>query len=189
MMSAAIRGNVVRYLSLIATAAVLFLPETVDAARLNDENVQNIIPQQLATFAKTRGAVAIELDAGTAKRELDIKHKAEEYLAALSASLMKSGAFSRVTDRDNADYLLEVVVTSVGMAGVAKIEMDLNTTWRLTDLKVQRAVWADVVGSNFLTTAREAFAGAKRVRLTQEGVFRENIRLGLEQLARAELEQ
>jgi hypothetical protein len=43
--------------------------------------------------------------------------------------------------------------------------------------------------SNFLPTAREAFAGAKRVRLTQEGVFRENIRLGLEQLARAELEQ
>ena len=175
-----------RCLALIV-ASFLAVPG-VEAARLDEENVANIMPNELPSFAQTRGAVAIVIDAEEAKRVLDIKHKGDEYVAALSASLLKSGAFSQVADRGDADYLLEVIVTSVAMAGVAKIQIDLNTTWRLTDLATRRAVWGDVVGSSAVTTAKEAFKGAKRAQLTQEGAFRENIRLGLAQLAKAEID-
>ena len=59
----------------------------------------------------------------------------------------------------------------------------MNTKWELIDLQRQVPVWIDLVSSRFTATLSDAFAGATRCRLAYEGVLKENIRNGINQLS------
>ena len=174
----------------VATILLSMLSVASEAARPSQESIDNMIPTNLATVAGRQGTLAIVLDDGGSKqitKLLNSERKHEEYVQALGVAIVRSGVFKEVTPRDDGNYRLEIVVTSVGVVYGIGYQLNLNTTWRLTDVKANRVVWTDVVGSTFNTTIHDAASGAKRVRLTQEGVFRENIRLGIAELAKLEV--
>ena len=109
-----------------------------------------------------------------------------EIKKALKESLAKSGVFSRVSQSSDSDYLLKMEIVSVPVSATFLTgEAALYATWTLTDLKSNTDVWQEVVRSESKTPPNICLGNYIRTRGMFEGVIKENIRLGINQLSEA----
>ena len=145
----------------------------------------NMVPDSYDILHRLDGSVTVEVDRSKAYRHFLRRVPDGEIKKALEVSLTKSGVFSRVSQSSDADYLLKVEITSVGIFWGLNFKAALNTTWKLTDLRTNTDVWEDFVRSESRAPSNICLGGEVRVRRTYEGVIKENIRLGINQLSEA----
>jgi hypothetical protein len=99
---------------------------------------------------------------------------------ALRDSLVESGVFSGVVALGDADYRLDVVLgDGRGLEG-----RELTVLWSLSRVDGRETVWQELVTSEGRS---HHFVGVVRARRGLELAARENIRLGIEKLSRADL--
>lgn len=111
----------------------------------------------------------------------------ENLVQALSDTVSASGIFAGL-DADNPSHLLEVVITRTSKPAVGfsfLIEMDAD--WKLFLLSDKSLVWSETINSTYKGGGEGGFVGMNRFRVATEGAARENIRMGIEALQKAEL--
>ena len=106
---------------------------------------------------------------------------------AVAASIEKTKTFSRVIKGAGADYQLTVTLMSFdmpsfGMSFTCKTEM----AWSLKRADGS-AAWQEVIKSEGMATAGEAFAGTERAKMAIERSIRENIAQGLARISNQNL--
>jgi hypothetical protein len=107
---------------------------------------------------------------------------------AVSQSIQKSGLFATVLKTPDANYLLEVTkVQSDEPAFGFNMTVDLVTRWVLKKSGSNEVVFQGNVSSTYTAKMGEAFAGAKRLRLANEGAAKANIKEGLRRLSQLKL--
>lgn len=103
-----------------------------------------------------------------------------QFEQALRDSLVDSGVFSAVVEIDAADYRLDVVLgDDRGIEG-----REINVLWSVSRVATRETVWQELVTSKGKSFH---FVGVVRVRRSIEMAAKENIRLGVEKLASADL--
>jgi hypothetical protein len=142
-----------------------------------------MVPESFDLLMHFNKTVHVVVD--TAKASSHFKHMVEdaEFKNAIEQSLRKAKLFEDVKASGGSDYQLRVTVTSVGNFWGLDARVAVNTTWEVIDLQRQAPVWKDVVLSEFTATIGDALGGAKRVKLAYEGVLKDNIRKGINQLS------
>lgn len=107
---------------------------------------------------------------------------------AVSQSIQKSGLFATVLKTPDANYLLEITkVRSDEPALGFNMTVDLVTRWVLKKRDSNEVIFQGNVSTTHTATMGEAFAGAKRLRLANEGAARANIKEGLRRLSQLKL--
>lgn len=174
-------------LSLTAVARRLVAPILFVAAALlggcaiTPSTPQSLVPPTVESPVKHPQTVSVTA-AGT------VSHVSSETLAeALAASIDKHKTFSRVIKGAGADYLLAVVLISgqypnFGASFTVKIDM----AWSLKRAD-GTVVWQEVIKSEGLAGATEAFAGSERIRMAGERAVLNNIAQGLSKISQLKL--
>lgn len=99
-----------------------------------------------------------------------------EFAEAIKTSISQSGLFARIA-ADAADYDLAVEIVRVDLPLMGfSMTVSMEATWRLMRRGDSNPVWQKAVMSTFTAKAGEAFVGATRVRLANEGAARNNIK-------------
>lgn len=142
---------------------------------------QSLVPATVDSATKHPQTVSVAA-AGT------VSHVSPETLAeALTASINKHKTFSRVIQGAGANYLLAVVLVNgdypkFGASFTVKIDM----AWSLKRAD-GTVVWQEVIKSEGLAGAGEAFAGSERIRMAGERAVLNNIAQGLGKISKLKL--
>jgi hypothetical protein len=112
----------------------------------------------------------------------------EDLAGAIEESILNAGLFSSVVKGDGADYKLSVYLISMSkpMFGFS-FTVDMEMSWSLVNTKTGEAVMRESVKSSHTATAGEAFAAVTRIRIAVEGAAEDNIRQGLQKIAKLSL--
>ncbi|MEN8803532.1 MAG: hypothetical protein ABF297_16295, partial [Thiogranum sp.] len=108
----------------------------------------------------------------------------EDLADAIEESIMNTGLFSSVIKGDGADYKLSVSLISMSkpMFGFA-FTIDMEMAWSLVNGRTGDVVMRESIKSSHTSSAGEAFAATKRIRLAVEGATQDNIRQGLQKIS------
>jgi hypothetical protein len=113
----------------------------------------------------------------------------EDFRAAIIQAIRDSQVFAGVEEGDRGAYSLHVHILKLDQPFFgASMTVKMETAWRLVRAGSDEAILEADIASSHTTGASEAFVGATRVRLANEGAARENIRIGIERLSRAHVE-
>ena len=172
--------NPFRILSGIALAAATFgMSGCLSVSKSADmvANVSNIVNKHPESLSVSVSSIRPPNIANT-----DILSTAE-FTEAIKTSILQSGVFARTAATGAADYDLgvEIVRVDLPMMGFS-MTVTMEATWRLMRRGDQKPVWQKAIMSTFTARASEAFAGATRVRLANEGAARENIKDAITQM-------
>jgi len=112
-----------------------------------------------------------------------------DFRTALAESLRKAGIFQPVETGGSAPYCLKVRLEYLDQPMMGfDMTVSLRADWTLTQVPGDRVLWHDRIGSSYTATVGQAFSGATRLRKATEGAARQNIELGLAQLAQLKLD-
>ena len=134
-------------------------------------------------------SVSIITQGGNETGAVDIPSVSNEDLAgAIEESIVKSGLFSRVVQGETGDYILSVTITETTkpLFGTT-MRVNMEAGWSLTSAKTHETFMRKVIKSSYTATMDDAIGGTTRFRMAVEGAARENIRLGLGEIARLSL--
>jgi hypothetical protein len=113
-------------------------------------------------------------------QEFDFRISDAEFERALRDSLAESGMFARIVEPDVGDYRLDVVLGD----GSGLEAREITVLWSVSRSDTRETVWQELVTSRGRS---HHFVGVVRGRRSLEQAAQQNIRLGLEALARANL--
>jgi hypothetical protein len=106
------------------------------------------------------------------------------FAEALAAAIRQSGVFSSVVECAGADCRLEVDLIRVLKPDSGfDLEVTVVTQWRLFAVATGAKLIDEGVVTSFTATLGDAFVGATRLRLANEGAARANIKDGLRRLS------
>lgn len=147
-----------------------------------------LVPQFARAPRQHNAAVSIEVSGG---RETDAtglpQISNEAFAEALSTAIASSQLFSRV-EASGAPYQLTAVIASLQQPVMGyTMTVSMEVGWRLRSRETGQVVWQKGIRSSSTLGVGDAFNGATRVRLATEAAARENIRLGLGELAQLQL--
>jgi hypothetical protein len=146
-----------------------------------------MVPQSFTVGHKHESTVGVAQPVDPTA-EWAFKVTAAAFTEALTTSLGKSGAFSKVLSTPEGDYLLEVAFVKKSEPAFGfNMTVELVTRWTLTKKSATDPVFRENVASTFTATVGDAFAGVKRVRVANEGAARENIKEGIRRLSQLKL--
>lgn len=109
----------------------------------------------------------------------------ESFAQALAESINRSQAFSKVLPTPGGTYLLSVQVFNVEQPSFgATFTVKMETGWTLKRADSGKTVWQQAIRSEHSVSVGEAFVGAERLRLANEGAARKNIAAGLAEITK-----
>jgi hypothetical protein len=166
-----------RLLALAAVAALL----GGCAAPMTHENM---VPPTIATAKKHPGTVSIDVSGGASE---GLKVSNETLKKALTESITKSQAFSKVIEGSGGNYLLTVAISSLQQpmfGGAFTVKMEAG--WTLKRASGQ-TVWQESILSEHTATMGDSVVAVTRLRLATEGAARNNISAGLGKIGQLNL--
>lgn len=112
----------------------------------------------------------------------------EDLAAAIEESIRTTQVFSRVVSIGGADYTLSASIVNLNQPMVGfNMTVELEVVWALIPKGETKPVWEKSIKSKVTKGVGDAFAGAKRLRITTEAAAKENIADALKQLSALEL--
>jgi len=108
----------------------------------------------------------------------------EDLSEAVRQSVTQSELFSGVVQEGTAsDYRLEAFIARLSQPTMGgSLQVTLEISWKLIRVANNSVVWEKAITSNYKTTAMEAFAFVKRLRLANEAASRANISDAISQI-------
>ena len=84
---------------------------------------------------------------------------------------------------DERNYRINVSVLSIKnpMMGL-DLKSELRIKWQLIDLTQDKLVWEDFLSNDFTATLGDSFVAVTRMRMSNEGVIRENIQMAIDEM-------
>ena len=148
-----------------------------------------MVPTAFLLEQKHASSVSVSPPIGKeAKAKWTSEISSEAFLEAVAQSLQKSGLFAAVLKTSDADYDLQISYINGDEPALGfNMTVDLVTRWILTKKSSGQAVFQENVSSTYTAKMGDAFAGATRLRLANEGVARANIKEGIRRLSKLKL--
>jgi len=150
----------------------------------------NLVPNDFNMIHRHDASVKIVVEGGTEPgKETTISEITNDiFKEALTKAIHKSNLFREVLV-EGGDYLLKVTINNqeMGERGFADMDVDVMTSWQLTDNNTLKVIWKDVVATNYKATVSDAFDGGKRYRVAKEKAANKNIQLGIQELSKLSL--
>ena len=172
------------FVALVASIAITMsgcaTPISKDAVVVN--NIQTTKHHQKTVSVKAQG--------GAETGAMDTPNISNENLAkAIEESIDKNGLFTQVIHGDNSDYVLTITVINMStpVFGLS-FTVTMETAWSLSEHKTKKVIMRDSIKSTHTASVGDAFVAVKRQRLAVEGAIRENIRLGLMNVAKLQID-
>jgi hypothetical protein len=150
---------------------------------------KGMTPDAIQTVNKHNKTASVAVGGG---KETDAMGKSQiadaAFAQALTDSINSSKIFTKVVQGAGADYLLTVTVFNIdqpsfGMSFTVKME----TAWTLKKVATGEVVWKEMIKSEHTATVSDAFVGAERLRLANEGAAKNNIAQGLAKISALKL--
>jgi len=147
----------------------------------------DMVPQTINVTHRSSKPVRIVVEG-----QLMLEDKAQvpnqTFAEALQMSIAKAQIFTKV-DKDISDgFLLEVFIVGYEPPkGGFNMAATLITRWKLTRLPSQEVVFEDFVKKTHTNTVGDAFVGATRWRMANEGVVKDTIAEGIMNLSKLDL--
>jgi hypothetical protein len=84
---------------------------------------------------------------------------------------------------DERNYRINVSVLSIKnpIMGL-DLKSELRIKWQLIDLTQDKLVWEDFLSNDFTATVGDSFVAVTRMRMSNEGVIRENIQMAIDEM-------
>ncbi len=106
----------------------------------------------------------------------------------ISDSLRSSGLFSGVVGVDQADFVLNAMISNVNQPAFRRnLSVEVEIAWSLTPKGQSKPCWEKAIAARAEKTSADAHAIVKRFQLAIEAVVQENIRKALTELSQAQL--
>jgi hypothetical protein len=134
--------------------------------------------------------VAIRTQGGSETSPMDLPSISNsDFAKAIEESIIANGLFTKVIHDNVSDYLLNVNIINMSKPIFgASFTVSMEAAWSLSDPITKKAIMRKSIKSSHTATMGQAFAAVERFRLAVEGAARENIRLGLIEISRLQLE-
>jgi len=131
-------------------------------------------------------SIAVNIGSGDEDSEVGlIPIPRQDLLYAIEESISKGLVFEKVVSGEEGDYVLNVTVLSLEQPGAGmgfNFTVKLEAGWTLTK-NGGNIVWQKIIKSKHTATMSDAFGGAARFRMANDGAIRENIRQGMIKLS------
>ena len=113
----------------------------------------------------------------------------EDFAQALRDSIEKSGVFSKVSNGPDAHYRLDAFIGQLSQpfAGF-DMTVTMEVSYILNDARAQQRIWQKNIVTTHTATVGDAFVGARRLQLANEGAARKNIEEALQEMSKLALE-
>ncbi|MGL4401851.1 MAG: hypothetical protein ACRCXD_18470 [Luteolibacter sp.] len=152
-------------------------------------NPSAMVPTHLSTGKKFNKSVAVAVTGGQATNPLWTSQVSnEDFAEALKQAIEKNGPFSQVIRSGSGTYQLDVRLIQLRqpMVGI-NMTVQAEIEWRLKQSSTGKVIWQRVTNKSHTATMGDSVAGVTRLKMANEGAIRENIKEGLEQIARHSL--
>lgn len=107
----------------------------------------------------------------------------EDLLYAIEESIRKGRVFEKIVSGEGGDYLLNVTVFSLEQPAFGtRMTVKLEAGWTLTNAGGD-VVWQEMIKSEYSQGMGDAFVGATRFRMANDGAIRANINKGMKKLS------
>jgi len=150
---------------------------------------KNMVPKDLTVQNKHPYSVLVKVDGGRETNAMWISRiSSPEFQAAIVESLTMYGVFKTVLTEGNTDYELDATILNLQQPWIgADMTVTIETAWKLTNLKDGISVMSENLSNSYTARFGEAFVGATRLQLANEGAARENIRDALKIISKKKL--
>jgi PBP1b-binding outer membrane lipoprotein LpoB len=149
-----------------------------------------VVTHGLPITQQHQKTVAIRAQGGSDTGAMDLPSISNSDLsAAIEQSIIENGLFTQVIHGDDSDYLLSVTIVNMTrpMFG-ASFTVTMEAAWSLSEQGTSKVVMRDSIESHYTATMGQALVGATRLRLAVEGAVRENIKSGLINISKLQLD-
>jgi hypothetical protein len=113
----------------------------------------------------------------------------QDFAQALQDSIVQSGLFRKSTTSSPAAYGLDAFIVQMNqpMFG-ASMTVSMEVNYSLARTNPKEVVWQKVVTSTYTAPFSEAFVGATRLRMANEGAARKNIEQAIHEMSQLRLD-
>lgn len=113
----------------------------------------------------------------------------EDFAQALRQSIEQSGLFSQARRDGQAKYQLQAFIVQMNqpMFG-ASMTVSMEVNYNLAKTNPKEVVWQKAVTSTYTAPFSEAFVGATRLRMANEGAARKNIEQAINEMSQLRLD-
>lgn len=150
----------------------------------------SVVVHNIPTTQHHQKTVSVKAQGGAETSAMDTPNISNGNLAeAIEESIDKNGLFTRVIHGDDADYVLSITVINMStpVFGLS-FTVSMEAAWSLSEQKTKKVIMRDSIKSTHTASVGDAFVAVKRQRLAVEGAIRENIRLGLMNVSKLQLD-
>lgn len=146
---------------------------------------RNMVPKDLTVANKHPYSVRVNVEGGRETSAVGASQiSSPDFRDAVVESLRAYGVFKSVLTEGNADYLLEAAILNLQQPTFGfGMTVTIETAWKLSSLVDGSTVMRENIVNSYTATVGDAFAGATRLQLANEGAARENIRDALKKIS------
>jgi hypothetical protein len=113
----------------------------------------------------------------------------KDFAEALRDSIEKSGLFSKAMDTPGGTYKLGAYIGELAQPVLGfDMTVTMEVGYTLTDTRSGKAVWKKSIRSTYTATTKDAFVGATRLQMANEGAARKNIEEAITEISKLDLE-
>lgn len=134
-----------------------------------------MIPENIELQNKHPYSLSIDVFGGLKPDCINFCITTESFLDAVTSSISNTGLFSTITNKEDADYLLDIVI----MRNWVAKESTLITQWELTNTDSKNLIWSEVIS----TKQSSSLWGNKRFKDANELTAKENIEEGIKKMS------
>lgn len=165
--------------------AIMFCAGCASATR-----PEAMIPQIHLPVHKSQSNVVVEVIGGKETSAMWLSQISDEdFSHALRQFIEQSGLFTQALKIGSSKYLLQAFIVQINqpVLGVdMTVSMEVNYHLARTELK--QVVWRKAISSTYTASFSDAFVGATRLRLANEGAARKNIEQAIQEMSQLQLE-
>jgi hypothetical protein len=149
-----------------------------------------VVTHNLEVTQKHQKTVSIRTQGGSETGAMDLPSISDSDLAAaIEESIVENGLFTQVIHGDGSDYLLSVTIINMTRPVFgASFTVKMEAAWSLSEQGTNKVVMRDSIQSHYTATMGQALIAATRLRLAVEGAVRENIKSGLTNISKLQLD-
>ena len=138
----------------------------------------SMVPTSLPSVTKHAGSVSLNVTGSPQVSSMGVAIiKTDDFAGAIKTAITQSEVFAKLVPAGEADdFHLEVLLVRIDqpMFGF-NMTVTVESSWLLTHSSDKSVIWQKAVISTYTATTGDAFVGATRVRLANEGAARTNI--------------
>ena len=169
-------------IGIVVIPAILIISTLTGCATAS--NPDAMIVESVAITHVSNSGVSVVVSGGKETSALWTSQISDEAFAqALRESIIKSGLFKTITNNGGryklSAFIGEVDQPMVGFSMTVKMEV----SYTLLDTQSGKTVWSKNIASEYTVKLSDAFVGATRLRLANEGAAKANIQQALTELS------